>query len=369
MELGIGDHPIPPIKLVLAALRLLFQDFPFFSSLWNWAPVLDMLKHSDEELRWLSFRLISVVAGLPPLDIAQPSLVSTQLPLLLKRLKLSKPLKDIQVNHSIIGDGKVLSKVLLPISNSKEKPLQPFYQDSISIQKTMQNMALGITAGQPLLLQGPIGSGKTTLIAQLANKTGRGSELIKVQLGDQMDSKKQSALCNYDGVQMLIGGYCCTNIPGEFVWRPGPLTQAMEKGRWLVLEDVDLAPMDVVSLLVPVLQSNTLVLPGRSQPLRAAPGFHLLATKRLVAGETRFYSESSTHADMLCKLWKKISVMPLSREDLSAMITTRWPHLEPLVSNILELYFIFSQGGHDGEYDRNHQHVASYGQHRTPSTR
>lgn len=35
----------------------------------------------------------------------------------------------------------------------------------------------------------------------------------QVQLGDQTDSKT------------LLGTYCCTQTPGEFVWRPGSLTQ------------------------------------------------------------------------------------------------------------------------------------------------
>jgi len=36
---------------------------------------------------------------------------------------------------------------------------------------------------------------------------------MKVQLGDQTDSK------------MLLGSYRCTDVPGEFVWQPGVLTQ------------------------------------------------------------------------------------------------------------------------------------------------
>ena len=32
---------------------------------------------------------------------------------------------------------------------------------------------------------------------------------------------------------------------GEFVWKPGVLTNALRDGRWLVLEDVDQAPAEV----------------------------------------------------------------------------------------------------------------------------
>jgi len=49
------------------------------------------------------------------------------------------------------------------------------------------------------------------------------------------------------GSQMLLGMYRCTDIPGKFVWQPGTLTQAVSKGQWILLEDIDHAPLDVVS--------------------------------------------------------------------------------------------------------------------------
>lgn len=61
---------------------------------------------------------------------------------------------------------------------------------------------------------GPVGSGKTCLVEHLAAITGRkGVAFKKVQLGDQTDSR------------MLLGSHQCTDIPGEFVWTPGVLTE------------------------------------------------------------------------------------------------------------------------------------------------
>ncbi|XP_023239822.1 midasin-like [Centruroides sculpturatus] len=65
-------------------------------------------------------------------------------------------------------------------------------------------------------------------------------------------------------LQLLLGSHCCTDIPGEFIWKPGPLTQAMISGSWLLLEDIDYAPMDIMSLIIPVLQSKSLMLPGHA---------------------------------------------------------------------------------------------------------
>lgn len=42
------------------------------------------------------------------------------------------------------------------------------------------------------------------------------SDVVFVHLDDQMDSKT------------LLGNYVCTEIPGEFKWQPGALTQVDE---------------------------------------------------------------------------------------------------------------------------------------------
>lgn len=91
-------------------------------------------------------------------------------------------------------------------------------KDLVLVQSTENNLrkiALGIAANKAICLQSPVGSGKTSLVEYLAAKTGRvlGDSFIKVQLGDQTDSK------------MLLGTYRCTDVPGEFVWQPGVLTQ------------------------------------------------------------------------------------------------------------------------------------------------
>ena len=48
----------------------------------------------------------------------------------------------------------------------------------------------------------------------------------------------------------------------------------------MLLEDLDHAPMEVVSTLAPLLQTSTLALPGHGDIIQAAPGFQLFATQR-----------------------------------------------------------------------------------------
>lgn len=54
--------------------------------------------------------------------------------------------------------------------------------------------------------------------------------------------------------------------------------QAVSEGKCLVIEDINLAPMDVLAALIPLLERRQLQLPQRAQSISAAEGFQLLAT-------------------------------------------------------------------------------------------
>lgn len=55
----------------------------------------------------------------------------------------------------------------------------------------LRRLALALASHKPVLLEGPIGCGKTSLVQFLATATGhvKSREILKVQLGDQTDSK------------------------------------------------------------------------------------------------------------------------------------------------------------------------------------
>lgn len=106
--------------------------------------------------------------------------------------------------------------ICIPIHNSnKVKPSTVI--EVASTKRNLKRIALGLAANKAISLLGPVGSGKTCLVEHLAAKTGHtiGETFVKVQLGDQTDSK------------MLLGTYRCTDVPGEFIWQPGVLTQVI----------------------------------------------------------------------------------------------------------------------------------------------
>ena len=104
-------------------------------------------------------------------------------------------------------------------------------------------------------------------------------ELVKIHLGDQTDSK------------VLLGTYVATSTPGSFKWQPGVLTTAVREGRWVLIEDIDLAPSEVISMLLPLLETRHLFIPSRGEKLKAKEGFQLFATRSLLPSKGGKWSE------------------------------------------------------------------------------
>lgn len=95
---------------------------------------------------------------------------------------------------------------------------------------------------------------------------------------------------------------------------------------WVLIEDIDLAPLDVMSVLLPLLESRKLFIPGRGEEVAAADGFQLLATQSL-AGARR--SSGVSAAVFLSGLWTRVVVEPLSSPELCQVLSQLYPGLAP----------------------------------------
>lgn len=178
--------------------------------------------------------------------------------------------------------------------------------------------------GSPVLLDGVTGAGKTCLVSELARILNK-KDLITIHLGDQTDSKA------------LLGTYVSTSTPGSFRWQEGVLTKAVENGSWVLIEDIDLAPQEVISVIVPLLESRTLFIPNRGERIRAAQGFQMFATRRVATKTVSrdFHIERSIPGG---SLWTRVHVDHLSDQELCQVVSTKYPNLSLIASSLVEVF-------------------------------
>ncbi|KNE73434.1 hypothetical protein AMAG_17591 [Allomyces macrogynus ATCC 38327] len=201
---------------------------------------------------------------------------------------------------------------------------EPGLIETPTTRKNLVAIAMATSLGSPVLLEGVTGSGKTCLIEELATRLGCASNLVKIHLGDQSDGKT------------LLGTYIATSTPGQFTWARGVLTRAVQEGYWVVLEDIDMASRDVVSLLVPLLERRTLFIAQRGQELRAHPNFQLFATTSLDPFTQT--ARLSASQGLGSTLWTHVRIQPLPHDELLHVVTQKFPRLTHLAPSLLDAF-------------------------------
>uniref|UniRef100_A0A0G4HWH0 Midasin n=1 Tax=Chromera velia CCMP2878 TaxID=1169474 RepID=A0A0G4HWH0_9ALVE len=126
----------------------------------------------------------------------------------------------------------------------------------------------GGSAVRPILLTGPAGTGKSLLVRRCASLLGVPPPLC-LFVDDQTDSRS------------LIGSFVFGEAAGEFVWRPGVLAKAMAEGQWLVIEQIDKIPPEILATVLPLVDGRSIPNPQNRQAgaaIRAHPSFRLFGT-------------------------------------------------------------------------------------------
>ena len=108
----------------------------------------------------------------------------------------------------------------------------------------LEKVAQGVVLNEPLLLIGETGVGKTSLIRHLAYLTHNSFQ--RFNLSGQTEKLH------------FIGGYCPSER-GEFVWQDGVLIEAMRRGQWLVIDEINLAPSQVIERMNSLLDDDGFV--------------------------------------------------------------------------------------------------------------
>ncbi|XP_063830768.1 midasin-like [Ostrinia nubilalis] len=338
----ISNHrDLTDSQIVTCSYKLLTKLPNEFSIKWDWSVFIHRFSdHYDVGVRRMVKECMVIVTNMTE---AQSAALSKKLSIPneaeLKYLSsidksrvipIDEPVKAENLNSVVNIDG-----IMLPIHDKGQVQKSSL----VPVKSTVSNLrslALAVASGKAVCLLGPVGSGKTSLVEHLAAITGRKQFAFKkVQLGDQTDSR------------MLLGSHQCTDVPGEFIWRPGVLTEAVQNGHWLLLEDIDSAALDVASTLSSLLERYSLCVPGYRDTLPVTPGFQLFVTQRTLATHAGFQKKMSSSSTLLQKHLTQINVEPLSRSELGEIIQTLYPSLSTISAKIIEVFMMFSVGSHD----------------------
>ncbi|CAG8477658.1 12586_t:CDS:2 [Gigaspora rosea] len=111
-----------------------------------------------------------------------------------------------------------------------------------SVTKNLNNLARVVMSSKfPVLFQGPTSAGKTSMIHYLAQRTNH--RFMRINNHEHTD------------LQEYLGSYV-TNSEGKLEYQEGALVEAVRKGYWLVLDELNLAPTDVLEALNRLLDDN-----------------------------------------------------------------------------------------------------------------
>ena len=121
-----------------------------------------------------------------------------------------------------------------------------------------------------ILIEGPTSAGKTSTIEYLAKKTH--NKCIRINNHEHTD------------IQEYIGSYI-PDSKGKLVFQEGLLVEAVRNGYWVILDELNLAPSEVLEALNRLLDDNSeLFIVETQEVVKAHPKFRLFATQNPTEG-------------------------------------------------------------------------------------
>ena len=191
--------------------------------------------------------------------------------------------------------------------------------------RNVQRAFNAMSRKRSVLILGPSGSGKSSIVKSIAQSLNKASTMLILHLNDQTDAK------------LLLGLYTSTGDPSSFKWQPGVLTTAITEGRWVVIEDLDRAPNEILGILLPLLERDELQIPHLGGSVRPAEGFRLFATVRTIANKKGPEALSGV-STLGLRHWSQAQFDVLEDRDLRLICEGLLPNLRAYSLSIIQIY-------------------------------
>lgn len=136
----------------------------------------------------------------------------------------------------------------------------------IGRRSEIEQIVASLAAGRHLLLEGPPGTGKSTLLRRIASELDRGFHFVE----GNAELTPARLVGTFDPAAVLEAGYS----PDVFL--DGPLVSALRDGALLYIEEINRVPEETLNVLISVMSEGSLHVP-RLGEIVAADGFRMVA--------------------------------------------------------------------------------------------
>lgn len=187
--------------------------------------------------------------------------------------------------------------------------------------REVELVVAALAAGRHMLLEGPPGTGKSTLLRAVAHGLGISFEFVE----GNAELTPARLIGHFDPARVLNDGYS----PDVFV--DGPLVTALREGSLLYVEEINRVPEETLNVLINVMSESELNVP-RLGRVCASTGFRLVAAMNPfdTVGTARI---SSAVYDRVCRVSLSYQTpdeeMEIVRRNMPALSTTpgaQWIH-------------------------------------------
>jgi len=201
-------------------------------------------------------------------------------------------------------------------------PNVPLPRPYVFDQKQCQEIAVGVRRGMNVLLTGPTGCGKTSVVSAIASQINQPFVRFNCD-GETRVSNLRGMMkpTSQDGVLTLT-------------FSPGDLALAMEQGYWVLLDEIDAALPSVLFVLQPVLEEDRreLHVPEIKRTISAHPDFRIFATGNTIgfrsASRARHAGTNPMNAAFVDRFGMLIACDYASKDDETNRIKVNVPDLD-----------------------------------------